>query len=70
MQNKLNIDIYKETLNRSNTTVIFFNKTLRYDCVTCILNVVCFYGLQTSVVKHFSVNSIKSELGNIEKLEF
>ena len=36
----------------------------------CALTVVYLYELETSIVKYFSVDSIKFEFGNKEKVEF
>ena len=36
----------------------------------CVFNVVYLYGLQMSVVKHFSVDSKISEIGNMKNVEF
>ena len=38
--------------------------------LACVSNVVYLYDLQMSIVKYFSVVSIKSELENIEKVAF
>ena len=41
-----------------------------HDPMNIESNIVHFYDHQMSIVKHFSVNSIKSEFGNKEKVEF
>ena len=47
-------------------SAIVFIKTPRFDC--CFVpNLVYLYELQVSIVKHFSVDSIKFELGKKEK---
>ena len=48
----------------------FFNKTPRYDsCFVFLTYLIYLYGLIWSIVQHFSLNSVKSELENVEKVE-
>ena len=60
----------KETWNRRNKicNICHWNTALRLRF--CVLNVVYFYDHQMSIVKYFSVDSIKSEFRNKEKVEF
>ena len=49
---------------------IFFIKKPLSQLLICVRNVVYLDDLQMSIVKHFFVDSIKSELENEEKFEF
>ena len=51
-------------------SAIFVIKSPRCECCFVSLILVDLYDLQMSIVKHFSVGSIKFELGNKKKVEF
>ena len=42
----------------------------RLRLLFCVHNVVSFYDHQMNIAKYFSVDSINSEFGNKEKVEF
>ena len=70
----VSLSIYKEYIYNLGTegilSAMFFTKLTCYAWLLfCDLDVGYLYGLQISIVKHFSMGWIKSELENKEKVE-